>query len=211
MWMLLFSLVTAEAMPTNQFQTLSASVEDANFGSDQLRILRTLPEDTTLTVPQAVALLDELSFASEQLQALELLAPFIIDRTQQYQIIQNFTFSSDKDKAEQVLNRIAPNQQIQLTQHPQRSLQYDLEHKERQLQAKELELQALQQQLESKEQRLNQRAERLRIRRANLDAWESRLQSWENRLSRRSNSYRGDYGSYPYNSETNHRRNGRRY
>lgn len=211
MWMLLFSLVTAEAMPTNQFQTLSASVEEANFGSDQLRILRTLPEDTTLTVPQAVALLDELSFASEQLQALELLAPFIIDRTQQYQIIQNFTFSSDKDKAEQVLNRIAPNQQIQPTQHPQRSLQYDLEYKERQLQAKELELQALQQQLESKEQRLNQRAERLRIRRANLDAWESRLQSWENRLSRRSNSYRGDYGSYPYNSETNHRRNGRRY
>ena len=114
MWMLLFSLVTAEAMPTNQFQTLSASVEDANFGSDQLRILRTLPENTTLTVPQAVALLNELSFASEQLQALELLAPFIIDRTQQYQIIQNFTFSSDKDKAEQVLNRIAPNQQYSI-------------------------------------------------------------------------------------------------
>lgn len=207
MWMLLFSLVTAEAMPTNQFQTLSASVEDANFGSDQLRILRSLPDNTTLTVPQAVTLLDEFSFATEQLQALEILAPFIIDRTQQYQIIQHFTFSSDKDKAEQVLNRIAPNPQVQHTNH---STQYDLERKERQLQAKERELQELQRQLESKERHLNQRADRLRNRRAALDAWEARLQSWENRLSRQSNSYRGDYGSHPYSSDTNHHRSDRR-
>lgn len=208
MWMLLFSLVTAEAMPTNQFQTLSASVEDANFGSDQLRIIRNLPDNTTLTVPQAVALLDEFSFASEQLQALEILAPFIIDRTQQYQIIEHFTFSSDKNNAEQVLNRIAPNPQIQHTPH---STQYDLERKERQLQAKERELQELQQQLESKERRLNQRAERLRSRHAALEAWESRLQAWENRLYRQSNSHRSNYDSQPYGSDTHHHRNDRRY
>ena len=81
-----------------------------DFGSDQLNPSN-LPEDTTLTVPQAVVL-DELSFASEQLQALELLHLSSLIEPNNTKSSKP-RFSSDKDKAEQVLNRIAPNQQIQ--------------------------------------------------------------------------------------------------
>lgn len=208
MWMLLFSLFTAEAMPTNQFQTLMDSVDDAHFGSDQLRIVRSLPTDTTLTITQAVEILESFTFASEQLTALEIISPFVTDRAQQYRIIETFTFSSDKDKAEQILQRIEPNRKPQQDDHRRRDTRPSWDENSRALQAKEAELQALERQLRLKEQQLEERSERLREKKRRLDRWESRLQAWENRLYR-SSSY-SDYGSYPYGSSDSHRDDRRR-
>ena len=204
MWMLLFSLFTANAMPTNQFQSLTSSVEEARFGSDQLRILRSLPDNTILTTTQAITLLNEVSFASEQLQALELMAPFITNRTQQYQIIERFTFSGDKNKAEEILNRIEPNVSYQQNRDPNVSSIYEIDRKERVLLDKERELMELERRLKVKEQQLNQRSERLNSKRKYLERWEARLQSWENRLHRRADQER--FGTYPYESRIDDRR-----
>jgi flagellar motility protein MotE (MotC chaperone) len=207
MWMLLFSLFTAEAMPTNQFQTLMNSVDDAHFGSDQLRIVRSLPTDTTLTITQAVEILESFTFASEQLTALEIISPFVTDRAQQYRIIETFTFSSDKDKAEQILQRIEPNRKPQHDDN-RHETRPSWDENARALQAKEAELQALERQLRLKEQQLEERSERLREKKRHLDRWEARLQTWEDRLYR-SSSY-SDNGSQPYGSSDSHKDDRRR-
>jgi hypothetical protein len=46
-----------------------------------------------------------LSFSSDKLRALELLAPRMVDRQNAFKIYDAFTFSSDKEKARAILRR----------------------------------------------------------------------------------------------------------
>ena len=112
MWLFLLSLITADAMPSAEYGQLTNTLEEASFSSDQLRILRSLPSNTSLTMSQSIALLDEFSFDSDKLNALRIITPYISDRDQQYLLIETFTFSSDKQKASDILINTPPNRQM---------------------------------------------------------------------------------------------------
>ena len=112
MWLFLLSLITAEAMPSAEYGQLTSTLEEASFSSDQLRILRALPSNTSLTMSQSIALLEEFSFDNDKLNALRIIAPYISDRDQQYLLIEAFTFSSDKQKASDILINTPPNRQL---------------------------------------------------------------------------------------------------
>ena len=114
MWLFLLSLITVDAMPSAEYGQLTSTLDQASFSSDQLRILESLPAHTTLTMSQSIALLAEFSFASHQLNALKIIAPYIQDRDQQYLLIETFTFSSDKQKAGDILSQTPYNRQIQM-------------------------------------------------------------------------------------------------
>ena len=80
MWLFLLSLITADAMPSAEYGQLTSTLEEASFSSDQLRILRSLPSDTSLTMSQSIALLEEFSFDNDKLNALRIIAPYISDQ-----------------------------------------------------------------------------------------------------------------------------------
>jgi hypothetical protein len=58
--------------------------------------------------------LAEYSFASDQLKALKIIAPYIQDRDQQYLLIETFTFSSDKQKASDILVQTPYNRHLEM-------------------------------------------------------------------------------------------------
>ena len=74
MWLFLLSLFTAEAMPNTEFSTLTSTLSNASFSDDKLRVIQSLPSNTSLTIPQSIGILEEFSFASDQLKALRIIA-----------------------------------------------------------------------------------------------------------------------------------------
>ena len=112
MWLFLLSLITVDAMPNTEYGQLTSTLDNASFSSDQFRVLQSLPSDTSLTIAQSIGILEELSFATDQLKALKIIAPYIHEREQQYLLIESFTFSSDKEKASNILSQSPPNRQL---------------------------------------------------------------------------------------------------
>ena len=108
MWLLLLGLLNAHAMPSNDYTQLSNSLENASFSSDKIQVLNTLPSNTSLTMSQGIGILEAFSFASDQLKALRIIAPYLLERDKQYLLLDTFTFSSDKQKASSILAQIRP-------------------------------------------------------------------------------------------------------
>jgi len=102
MTFLLPLLSAALAMPGAAFPSFQHQVEDASFASDKLAILRTAASTNTFTPGQVATLIGEMSFASDQLSALEVLLPRM-EAGDPSAILAAFTFSSDREAAQQLL------------------------------------------------------------------------------------------------------------
>jgi hypothetical protein len=113
MWLLLLGLLNAHAMPGTEYNQLSNSLENASFSPDKIQILNALPSNTSLTMSQGIGVLETFSFASDQLKALRTIAPYLLERDQQYLLLDMFTFSSDKQKASSILSQIEPSRQLE--------------------------------------------------------------------------------------------------
>lgn len=202
MWMLFCSLLVSEAMPTNQFQNLSVTLKESNFDDDQLRILRSLPETTSLTMAQSIEVLEQFSFSKDQISALRIIAPFITDRSNQYQLYDAFAFSRDKDTAQLILHSTPPNQvqsSHKLTEKERMEIQ------RRRLKKRSAELQKMEQRLIQRERELldrerivQQQSYDIREQTRLLSAWEDQLHNWEQRLQNRRTSRYEDEDSYRY-------------
>ena len=102
---LLCWLSAAFAMPPDAFATLSRQVEEARFSSERSDIIQLAASTNTFTCDQARALIAGMSFSSDQLAALEVLAPRLEDPQNKHLILGAFKFSSDKDEATAILSR----------------------------------------------------------------------------------------------------------
>ena len=112
MWLFLLSLFTANAMPNTEFSQLTSTLSNASFSDDKLRVVQSLPSNTSLTISQSIGILEEFSFASDQLQALRIIAPYILERDQQYLLIETFTFFGQRQSLID-LGSSSPSKQIQ--------------------------------------------------------------------------------------------------
>lgn len=88
------------AMGPQDFGRLESAVEAESFSDDQLDLLRTAAAHSWFNMNQVAALLAHLSFSSDQLKALEILRPRIVDPQNSHQLNAVFTFSSDKEAAQ---------------------------------------------------------------------------------------------------------------
>lgn len=202
MLILFCSLFVSEAMPTNQFNDLSITLEESHFDDEQLRILRSLPKNTTLTMVQSIEILEQLSFSKDQISALRIIAPFITDRSNQYQLYEVFSFSRDKDSAQSILHSTPPNN----VHGPKRQTDKErLDNQQRKLKRRSAELKRMEKHLLEREHQLLEKErlvqqqsydnrEQIRM----LSAWEDQLQNWEQRLQNRRTSRYEDEDSYRY-------------
>ncbi len=88
-----------------EFNQLIESIKNESFEDDQLSIVELSARYNYFTVSQVIRVIKEFSYSNGQLKALELLYPKVVDPENSHQIINAFTYSSDKEKAKEIINR----------------------------------------------------------------------------------------------------------
>jgi len=82
---------------------LVSALEAESFADDKLRVLHTAMTGTRVKVEDVKTLLGQFSFGDDRLKALSMLAPYLWDRANAFKILESFSFSDEKQKAEAIL------------------------------------------------------------------------------------------------------------
>ncbi|MBK9097666.1 MAG: DUF4476 domain-containing protein [bacterium] len=88
-----------------EFSDLVESIENESFQENQLSIVQISSRYNFFTVNQVVRVIELFSFSEGKLKTLEYLYPNVLDKFNSHQIINSFTYSSDKEKATEIINR----------------------------------------------------------------------------------------------------------
>ena len=88
-----------------EFNGLINSIKDESFQENQLSIVQISARYNYFTVNQVIQVIDLFSFSDGKLTALEYLYPNVVDKFNSHQIVNAFTYSSDKEKATEIINR----------------------------------------------------------------------------------------------------------
>ena len=92
----------------NDFNTLLSKVKEASFEGTKLDLIQVASLGGYFTCHQCTSLLSLFSFADAKMKALTFVGPHIVDPQNAAEIYGLFTFSSDKDKAAEIISRIKP-------------------------------------------------------------------------------------------------------
>lgn len=93
------------AMPEPDYRQLVNSINNESFEENKLAVLQASAKYNYFSVEQIIGLLDLSSFSSWKLKALETTYPFVVDNYNSFKIINSFTFSEDKQKAQEIIDR----------------------------------------------------------------------------------------------------------
>ena len=88
-----------------EVERLSQAVASESFAEDQLRVLRLGFTGIPIQAVDAKALLGRFNFGEDKLKALQVMAPYLYDRQNAFQLLDAFTFSDDKAAAQRILAR----------------------------------------------------------------------------------------------------------
>lgn len=87
-----------------EFIGLISSIKNESFQENQLSIVQISARYNYFTVSQVVRVIDLFSYSDGKLNALEYMYPNVIDKFNSHLIINAFTYSSDKEKAQEIIN-----------------------------------------------------------------------------------------------------------
>ena len=93
----------AAAMDRSDFKLLRSLLKEESFEKDRVKMVRVACVGNYFTASQCADMLSLLSFDSNKLQALEYIAPRIIDKRECDVILREFSFISNREKAEKLL------------------------------------------------------------------------------------------------------------
>lgn len=91
------------------FNVLYAKVQKASFADNKLDLLEVACLGCNFSCEQTVRIIKLLSFSSDQLKALRLMAPYIVDPLNAIDIYNVFSFESDKQKAAEIIRTCQAN------------------------------------------------------------------------------------------------------
>jgi hypothetical protein len=90
-------------MNPGEFDALKEAIEGESFSDGKLGVLRSAADEHRFTCAQVGELLDLYPHSSDKISALGLVKRRIVDPGNKFKIFSHFTFSSDKEKAQQML------------------------------------------------------------------------------------------------------------
>lgn len=93
----------ARAMDKSDFKLLYSLLKEESFDKERVKMIRVACIGNYFTSKQCASMLSLMSFDSYRLEALEYLAPRILDKRACDVILREFSFSSNKEKAETLL------------------------------------------------------------------------------------------------------------
>lgn len=94
-----------QAMAPGSFHQLLRAVRKQAFSSGKLGAIRLGAARNHFSCAQVTRLIQAVTFSSDKIKALRMLAPRLVDRANSFTILNAFTFSSDKRKAQRILGR----------------------------------------------------------------------------------------------------------
>ena len=86
------------------YERLKNSIEGESFSDDKLRVARTAAKNKCLSVQQIKGIARLFSFSDEQLEFTKAAYGNCLNRQNYYEVLEVFTFSSDKDELENYIN-----------------------------------------------------------------------------------------------------------
>ncbi len=93
------------AMPDPDYRMLVNSINNESFEENKVSVLQASAKYNYYSVDQIIGLMELSSFSSWKIKTLEMTYPFVIDKNNSYRIINALTFSEDKQKAREILDR----------------------------------------------------------------------------------------------------------
>ncbi len=93
------------AMADQDYRQLVNSISNESFEDNKVAVLQSSAKYNYFSVQQIIGLMDLSSFSSWKLKALELTYPFVVDKNNSFKIINALTFSEDKQKAQEILDK----------------------------------------------------------------------------------------------------------
>ena len=97
--------VMARAMSGSDFSMMFKIVKNASFDNEKIDIIRVACIGSNLSSNQCAKLLSLLSYDNKRLEALEVMAPRIVDNDYYEKILKQFSFSANREKAARILRR----------------------------------------------------------------------------------------------------------
>lgn len=91
------------AMDNADFKLLRSLLKEESFDKNRVKMIRIACIGNYFTSSQCAGILSLFSFESNKLEALEYLAPRVIDKQRCEVILEEFTFLSNREKAEKLL------------------------------------------------------------------------------------------------------------
>ncbi|NWF51402.1 MAG: DUF4476 domain-containing protein [Ignavibacteriaceae bacterium] len=85
------------------FAQLIKNLQDETFEDDKLSVLSLAAKFNNFTVKQLINIISEFTYSSGKLRAVEIIYPYIVDKWNSHQIINSFTYSSDKEKVRRII------------------------------------------------------------------------------------------------------------
>ena len=93
----------AMSMDNSDFKLLRSLLKEESFENGRIKMIRVACIGNYFTSSQCADMLSLFSFDSNKLQALEYIAPRIIDKRECDVILREFSFISNREKAEKLL------------------------------------------------------------------------------------------------------------
>ncbi len=93
-----------QAVNQVDFKRMLESIKHEPFGDNKLAVVRTITQNNFFTVAQTIEVIKLLNMSNEKINALEMMYPKVLDRANGYMIINEFTFNSDKEKAQRIIS-----------------------------------------------------------------------------------------------------------
>jgi len=95
----------ARAIDDDELRRLIVAVRNEGFADNKLAVIEAATARNYFRVGQLKALLGELAFSATKLRALYLIAPRLLDPENKFAVYDSFSYSADKEQAEQILRR----------------------------------------------------------------------------------------------------------
>jgi hypothetical protein len=93
------------AMDPGTFSTFINVLRNESFSDGKARVIGDAAGSNWFTIAQLKQVVNVLTFSSDKMRAVELIAPRIVDRQNSFTLYDAFTFDSDKRKAREILDR----------------------------------------------------------------------------------------------------------
>ena len=90
-------------MPAEEFSALLEAVNEASFSDEKTGVIATAAKGYQFSCEQVGQLIDAMSFSADKLKALDLTRKRLVDRQNGFKLLEHFTFSADKQKAQALL------------------------------------------------------------------------------------------------------------
>ncbi len=95
---------TRKAISETEFNSLVSKIKAESFADDQMRVLRTAAKNYRFNCNQIIRIIGLFNMGDEKLDALRIAYPEVTDPANNYKILDAFTFSDDKEEAEDIIN-----------------------------------------------------------------------------------------------------------